>query len=936
MGSDCWINLKVLLMIIIAEIKKITRCLTLLPLLCGPLPGQLETPSGDGDFVYTEPGEETYWLAVLYSGLGEEYAGEAADLLRKSAEAGFGEAHNQVGVHYLNGYEGFRQSNRRAHLAFRQGAEAGSFYAMVNLANTYLTGTGCWRSPRKAREWALRAADPDADYYESGPRADLYERLPEDARFEDPFSRGQATLSEEKPAPADLTRNFARTLLGFIAREEDEDETAALRWFRLASDLENEGFAGIQPAVVNAALGYALGKGTERDIEEADRYLRTFRKMGKRSVNAFANTMYQAEQLNQLDLLEAKEEGQAAVADMYESLRLDIGIALYRDEEEAFHDPSEAVRWLEKAAVAKDGFAEYHLGMIFLDTAPPHDPVKGRRFLAESWAEGYLGLAGVNFAHAMIQGIGGPSEKNRAHEILEQLTDFSGVPRHLLKGNELEGFLTFEELIEMDGELAEAGNPDAKHAQSMRYYLGIGVRPNGRKARSLLEEAAARGQSDAIIFQALREKGKENPDMAEVRRLLWKAADRRNADAFYQLARLSEEENPEHGIFERMEWLEKAVQIAPRHFAALDRLAREHYALLKSNYYRNDPEGERRSVSRMEEIAATLSDNHQGSGARILGVMHLEGEVFPADPERAYELFEEAVEFEDGDAHYYLGKMHEEGIGRPVNPQQAELQFRKCGYSDATHDELRHKILRQLLGEYKSGRSEFRNPSVALRWAAILTDMGYYRFGREIGDQLMAMESYRAAASFFKDVTVGWAPDFELIKGHAHYRLGQMYDEGHHYAADPSWAEYHYSHAVKEGHPEAYYWAADRILASEEALPGMEFMKLAARSGSVNANLYLADHYMNPVGEPADRERGIRHLKKAVRLHSAEAMVRLARMTLEEEKAPLDFETAYEYLERAYNLDHPQAEFYLDQMEEEMDRKSRQPREGSSLDSRLG
>src|SRR3984957_20665205 len=106
-----------------------------------------------------------YSLATLsdYTDADEEEQGRANELLLKAANQEFPLAMYELGRRYSRGTFGMQRDLAEAYRWMSKAAESGSIPAMEETANALFYGRGVAQNPRRALEWAQRAADSGSD-----------------------------------------------------------------------------------------------------------------------------------------------------------------------------------------------------------------------------------------------------------------------------------------------------------------------------------------------------------------------------------------------------------------------------------------------------------------------------------------------------------------------------------------------------------------------------------------------------------------------------------------------------------------------------------------------------------------------------------------------------------------------------------------------------
>ena len=232
--------------------------------------------------------------------------------LRKSAEQGYSEAQNMLGVFYRKGL-GVAKDDAEAVRWFRKAAGQGYASAQVNLGSMYSEGLGVKKNDVEAVRWFRKAAeqgDAKAQYSLGNMYLEGHGVEKNDAEAVRWYRKG-----------AEQGEAIAQHNLGYMyaeGRGVAKDDAEAVRWFRKSAE------QGAASAQVELGLGYADGRGVEQNDSEAVRWFRKGAEQGDASAQRNLGYMY--------------AEGR--------------GVA---------KDDAEAVRWFRKAAEQGDVDAQNEL-----------------------------------------------------------------------------------------------------------------------------------------------------------------------------------------------------------------------------------------------------------------------------------------------------------------------------------------------------------------------------------------------------------------------------------------------------------------------------------------------------------------------------------------------------------------------------------------------
>lgn len=191
---------------------------------------------------------------------------QANDLLLKAANQEFPPAMYELGRRYSDGSFGLQRDLAEAYRWMAKAAESGSVPAMVATAQALFFGRGVAQNPRRAVEWAERAADAGSD----------------DAKFNLGwyyFRGSRVTNPTGDIVPSNVQMDYSQALLWWGRAAEDNNSTAQ---FNLAYMMERGmGLPNPQPEIAERYYRLAAHGGYEDAEIELARRLRAGRMLVK-------------------------------------------------------------------------------------------------------------------------------------------------------------------------------------------------------------------------------------------------------------------------------------------------------------------------------------------------------------------------------------------------------------------------------------------------------------------------------------------------------------------------------------------------------------------------------------------------------------------------------------------------------------------------------
>jgi uncharacterized protein len=854
----------------------------------------------------SDPADQTFWEAILLlesdkeqdQKRGRELLREAADLEHAWAQFFLGEA-------CLRGSDGFAKNQRRAVEFFRLAAERGHSPSKIYLGICQVGGMGTRKDRVKARAWLEQAVAEAPKVEPLHPPDWFFEKKRAAAA-----GNGKADDDGLKasPGPTPLESLFARAhyILGLLLDEAGEP-AAALPLYEAAASWGAQSRAGVYDAARRAAMAYALGRGTKRDLARANVLLAQSRDLVHASVMTSFHTMWSDREIDDFELADYEEDVSAAADWQLLKEQEAVADALIKD------NPSEAVRWCELAAEAGEAWAMLKLAEVYYTgKVGPRDPARAFSWYERAAREKDAFVAWGNVSVCLKQGIGTPRDEARAAEIIakHQRTNFicalAGAGQ--LPRNEL-SFAAWWDVLERCA--------DKQKLPVAQYHMGLLLRQtipvlrqqfSGLQIMGLIEtcnayfgRASAAGVPDAMYeFGSIS----EARDPAAARRLYEQGLAAGHSGCAVRLALLAARGRGETPDRERaIALFTRALELDPDNAEAHQEYG---FALLMWHAKdRNAParaEWEKDIVRHLEEADRLES----GDAAFRLGEMYLEGHIVPKDASQAYICFQNAADRGVVPANLQLARMHEQGIGVPVTPKEAFHYYRLGAL------ENNRECLGAVCDFYLRGIGVSQDLDKARFWLLRLVDLGNMRALFAFGDLLLVQENYAEARKLWTDIS---RHKVASVAGFGFERLSWIYERGLGVKANPGRAEQYLKKALAADNPDAWVRVGQRHVRDKKPADAVAAFEKAAMGGSIEAKYLLG--YLLYMGDqvPKDVPRALDLLREAAASGHTNAKVSLAFAAYQRAPGAPTIEEALRLLEEAEAAGHPKARALRDKIE---------------------
>ena len=822
----------------------------------------------------TDPAAEKYWLAIklLNSKQGSDLEqGRAA--LQSAADLEFPHAQSLLAECLMTGGYGFPKDKRKAANLYRLAAERGNAFAQVSLGQCYYSGTGVRKDIEKATQWLTKAVAADADFSRPTPPPDFFASPGNNNRTESEIA-GQL----ERDPVGDSTA-AAHFILGEIAAS-DKKTDEAQKHYVAAATAGVDGRSGIYPAAIQAALNYAFGQGTTRDMVKANEMLATSKKLTTR---AGLSTIHNYAVLKVVDDFAAGdlEETISAAGEKFQTAAQFNIAETFTKKTSKDYNPAEAVKWYELAAENGNAWAMLQLAFIYSrgDLGKP-DPAQAFTWFEKAGGgekpKHYLALA--NLAICLNNGIGTAKDPAKAADLFKQRRNEEFICYLGSIGQCPPAVVTWDQRIKLIETWAkDKKDPQAEYFLATRYRDGWDGKPDLSAAVRWYKKAAAAGHGAA--WNALGLVHEFNPGFFDqspregLRSALEcykKGGEAGDVEALASYANMLNEGIVSDQNRDEAERLYlRCLEIDPNHARAhnnlgciyKDRLSDGGNALPVETY-----QALRKKVFEHFEAGVRLEYPY---AALNLGSIYFEGWPADRDLRKAYRYYEQAAEWGLPQTHYTLGLMHERGQGVPVTYSEAAYHYRLAAL------EGHLPSLRRLIDFYISGKTGAVDLDRAFFWLNLLARTGDQDAITTIADLLLVKKEYGAAIKLLKQLADEGSPYQE---GFACERLSRCYAGGLGVKANPARAKKYLDQAIKLGDGNALSSLAMEQIKQGKTQEGIATLKQAANYSS-DACYCLGQLYFFGTYIEKDQAQALRLMRNAAERNLPEALIFLAGTT---------------------------------------------------------
>lgn len=859
----------------------------------------------------SDPQTEKFWHALKLL-RGAKPADLAAGRAELKAASDLGYIHAQVllGNCLLAGSYGMNKEPRKAVALFRLAAERGNAFAKVSLGQCYASGTGVRRNLAKATDALNAALAPGADFSRPVPPPDFF--------AQDAAKSSGGVAGDLEDDPVIEAQTAAHFLLGLIA-EQQKKLSEAQNHFLAAASAGPGGREGIYLAALHAAINYAFGWGTARDLPKAHEMLDQSRKLAGRMNVSMIHNYVALKIVDEFATEDLEESLEKAGENNEMEIILQIA-ATFAYKKSPDYNLAEAVKWYELAADAGQARAMISLAFIHSqgDLGQP-DPAK-----AFAWFEKVGGgekpklfLGSANLAICHLHGIGTGKNPEKAAAIFKLHRD-RNILCYLGTIGQCPGQITtFEQELALNETWAkEKNDPHAQFLLGLRYLHGAGYRPDLKDASRWIKKAALANDAAALgLLGVLYEDngplmGKNNEAEA------WQAAAESyraasvlgDTDAMASYAMMLKTGKGVARDPEKAEaQLLACLKIEPDQARAHCTLGALYSDKLAAALTEKDTEAAAKWRTAMNQHYDESIRLKFPIAAQNLGTLYLEGKLVEQDYRRAYGYFDQAAEWGQKRVHYQIGQMHELGQGIPVTLAEAAYHYRLAALAGNSEALLR------LVDFYESGKGVPRDLDRAIYWISILARKEEEPVLIRLANLHLQNQNYDPARTLFSKLARSANPEH---RGSANQGLSALYAHGWGVAADQKQAAKYREKALRDNNLPALHDSAMALITAGKKAAGIEMLGQAVGRGLPDSKYELGRLCLYGDGVPKDAARGLKLLNEAAERGYEDAEVTLATLTLENTPGAPDLETAIQLAGNAAASGHEKANELREKLEE--------------------
>ena len=857
-----------------------------------------------------------YWDAIKL--LGSKQAADipkGRDALQAAADLEFSHAQSLLAECLVTGGYGFSKDKRKAANLYRLAAERGNAFAQVSLGQCYYSGVGVRKDSEKATQWLTKALEPEADFSRPTPPPEFLAAQMESASNEEVAGR----LDRDPSGEAIAAAHFVLGTIASSAKKTDE----AQKHFVAAATAGVDGRSGLFPAAVQAALNYAFGQGTPRDMKKANEMLAISSKLKARS------GLYMVHNYTSLKMMDDfaagdLEDALASEGDKLQSTaQFDIAQSFTKKNSKDYN-PAEAAKWYTLAAENGNTWAMLQLAFLLnsSELGKP-DPIGGFKWFDKvgggNKPKHLLGVA--NLAICYQNGIGTEKDPAKAATLFKKFKN-QEIICYLGSIGQCPG-----SVVTWDGRLnlidlwaKEKSDPQAQYFLGLRYAQGWDAKPDFNAAVRWFKKASKAGNG-AAWFQlgVFHELGwSDDPSDSPAERMqsalecYRKGSEAGDIEALTSYADMFNQGKGVERDLDRAEKLYlRCLEIDPEQARAHNNLATIYQErLVKSLVYADESTACLKAMLAHYEAAARLE---QPTAATNLGMLYYEGRFADHDFRKAYSYLEQGAEWGMPNNHYFLGWMHEFGQGVPVTLSEAAYHYRLAAL------EGNIPALRRLIDFYLTGAIGTVDLDRAYFWLDRLARTGDEGAVIKCTKILLLKRDYNTAVKRLQQMTE--SNSLNLI-GFGCSSLSDCYDQGIGVKVDHSRAKKYYARALEASDGDALARLGLQQIGDGKIEEGVATLQRSASYSSPLGCYRLGQLYYYGTHVQLDTARGLQLMNKAAADNYTDALCFLAGTTCNRVPGAPSLETAISMATQAETYGHPSAKDLREKLEHRLDKKS--------------
>jgi len=863
-------------------------------------------------------GADKFWQALtLLEGKDPAELTKGREALQAAADLEYPHAQTLLAECLMTGQNGFPKDQRKAANLYRLSAERGNAFAQVSLGQCLYSGTGIRKNREKAAEWLTAALDEKADYSRPTPPDDY---LAEAAKKSAKNDTVAGELDRDPIGDCQATAHF---LLGVIASS-DKKADLAQKHFVQAATAGIDGRSGIYPAAVQAALNYAFGQGTPRDMTKANDMLATSRKLtvraGVRMIHNYA-TLKVVDDFATADL----EDSVTAEGEKFQTNTQYEIANLFTDKKSKDYNPAEAVKWFGLAAESGNVWAMLKLAFLYSGNELGKPDLEKaftwfERAGTSEKSKHFLALANLAICH--FNGIGTPKDTEKANALFKKYKKTEFICYLGSIGQCPTTILTWEQRVKLIEIWAkDKKDPQAQYTLGVRYRDGWDEKPDLNAAIRWFKKATKANHGPS--WGALGEVHRSAPWLLDERwdegqknalECFKKGSDAGDAESIgiyaYMLSNI-------HTFLDTKNEVEKlylrCLEIDPESTQANNNLAVIFEGRARDSTNTNGAQ-DKAKMFEYYEAAVRLKF---ALAAKNLGNIYSEGLLAEKDLRQAYRYYEQAAEWGMPEMHYTLGMMHEKGQGVPVTYSEAAYHYRLAAL------EGHEPSLRRLIDFYVTGKTGAVDFDRALFWLNMLARKRDVAAIATIVDLFLIKKEYTTAVKWLNDLSDTNNP---RLAGFVYERLSRCYADGLGVKANPAKAKKYLAMAVELNDGDALCRNGLLQIEQGKLQDGVTTLKQAANY-SPEASFRLGQLFFFGKYVEKDQAKALQLMRKAAEGNQLSALIFLASATYNRVPGSPSLDEAIRFAQQAEVNGEPSAGRIREKLEKRRDTGNDAPAE---------
>ncbi|MBK9990010.1 MAG: sel1 repeat family protein [Verrucomicrobia bacterium] len=812
-------------------------------------------------------GAEKFWQAlILLEDKNSTDLVKGRELLQTAADLEYPHAQTLLAECLMAGQYGFTKDQRKAANYYRLAAERGNAFAKVSLGQCFYSGTGVRKDRVKTAEWLTAALDEKADYSRPTPPPEYLDAMAKQAK-------NKADVAGELDRdPIGDCKASSHYLLGLIASTDKKKELAQSHFVE-AANAGVDGRSGIYPAAVQAALNYAFGQGTPRNMSKANEMLDVSRKLTVRSGVRMIHNYVTLKVVDDFAMGDMEDSLTEAGEKFQTTTQFEIA-NVFTDKSSKDYNPAEAVKWYELSAESGNVWAMLKLALLYSDNSLGKPDLEKAFSWFSRTGEGkkpkhFLGVANLAICH--FNGLGTSKDPEKANALFKKFKDDDFICYLGTIGQCPTAIVTWEQRLKLIETWAKSKkDPQAQYFMGERYLAGWDNKRDIDVAIRWLKKAAAAGHGGAwgvlgSLHQGVPGAFGENAWEGKKSALecFKKGSEAGNAAAMANYASLLPDKTPDGDFNVEVERLYiRSLEINPDNLQANNNLG----VLYEQRALDSRNENAQRDKAKMFEYYEAATRQEFALAARNLAFIYINGRLADQDLRKAYRYLEQAAEWGMPEMHFTLGKIHEHGQGVPITYSEAAYHYRLAAL------EGHIPSLRCLIDLYVTGKTGAVDFDRAMFWLDRLVKSGDMNALTMIVDIMLQKKEYTSAIKLLRLLEENG--NYSQV-GFAYERLSRCYENGLGVKINKSKAKKYYESALENNNGDALCRLGMQQLAEGKTQEGVANFEQASQY-SANACFYLGQLYFEGKHVENDRAKALKLIRDAASHNHSEALYFLA------------------------------------------------------------